>query len=94
MIKDNLLLIQEKIRLAEIKAGRKADSVKLMAVSKFHPVNEIQEAIASGQTLFGENRVQEAKEKFTSLFNTNPSIQLHIIDQLQSNKVKNAVSLA
>ena len=94
MIKDNLLLIQEKIRLAEIKAGRKADSVKLMAVSKFHPVNEIQEAIASGQTLFGENRVQEAKEKFTSLFDTNPSIQLHIIGQLQSNKVKNAVSLA
>lgn len=94
MIKDNLLLIQEKIRLAEIKAGRKADSVKLMAVSKFHPVNEIQEAIASGQNLFGENRVQEAKEKFTSLFNTNPSIQLHIIGQLQSNKVKNAVSLA
>ncbi len=94
MIKDNLSLIKEKIRLAEIKAGRKEGSVKLMAVSKFHPVNEIQEAIASGQTLFGENRVQEAKEKFTPLINSNSSIQLHIIGQLQSNKVKNAVLLA
>jgi len=94
MIKDNLLLIKEKIRLAEIKAGRKEGSVKLMAVSKFHPVNEIQEAIESGQTLFGENRVQEAKEKFTPLINSNSSIQLHIIGQLQSNKVKNAVLLA
>ncbi|MCR5188357.1 MAG: YggS family pyridoxal phosphate-dependent enzyme [Treponema sp.] len=94
MIKDNLLLIKERIRLAEKKAGRKEGSVKLMAVSKFHPVNEIEELISSGHLLFGENRVQEAKEKFTPLIESNSSIKLHIIGQLQTNKVKKAVSLA
>ncbi len=89
MIKDNLLLIQEKIRLAEIKAGRKADSVKLMAVSKFHPVNEIQEAIASGQNLFGENRVQEMLRKKPELHLD--GVDKHLIGHLQTNKVKQVV---
>lgn len=94
MIKDNLLRVQEKIKAAELKSSRKEGSVKLMAVSKFHPLEEIEEAISCGQMLFGENRVQEAKEKFPSLITEHPSIQLHLIGQLQTNKVKNAVALA
>lgn len=92
-IQDNLCQIKEKIHNAEIKAGRKENSVKLLAVSKFHPVEEIQEAVNAGQTLFGENRVQEAAEKF-EILNKNNNLQLHIIGQLQSNKVKKAVSIA
>ena len=49
-IKSNLLQINEKIRNAEVKSGRETNSVKLMAVSKFHPVEEIQKAIDCGIT--------------------------------------------
>lgn len=93
-VKENLDNILNRIHEAEIKAGRQPGSVKLMAVSKFHPVEEIDEAICAGQILFGENRVQEACEKFPSLYEKNSSIQLHMIGQLQSNKVKQAVQIA
>lgn len=63
-IKDNLLNINDKIRNIEKQTGRKENSVKLLAVSKFHPVEKITEAIDSNQFLFGENRVQEAVENF------------------------------
>ena len=93
-IKSNLLQINEKIRNAEVKSGRTENSVKLMAVSKFHPVEEIQTAINCGQFLFGENRVQEASEKFPLLLENNPNTNLHMIGVMQSNKVKNAIKLA
>ena len=93
-ISDNLQEIKNKIQKAEIKSGRKPGSVKLMAVSKFHPSEEIVQAINAGQLLFGENRVQEASEKFPSLFETYPNIDLQLIGQLQTNKVKNAVKIA
>ena len=48
-----------------IKAGRKDDKIKLLAVSKFHPAESVIEAIKAGQKLFGENRVQEADKKFS-----------------------------
>ena len=93
-IKDRLLIIKNKISQAEIKAGRPENSVKLMAVSKFHPAEAVEEAFGSGQFLFGENRVQEASEKFPPLIAQHPQICLHMIGQLQSNKVKKAVSIA
>ena len=95
-IKQNIEEIQLKISKTEQKAGRKAGSVKLMAVSKFHPVEEIAQAVECGQLLFGENRVQEAEKKFTVLNEqfTDKKIELHIIGQLQSNKVKSAVKIA
>ena len=65
MIKENLEKIQNRIQIAEKKSGRSENSVKLMAVSKFHPVSQIIEAVEQGQFLFGENRVQEAVQKFT-----------------------------
>lgn len=93
-IKSNLKTIQEKISAAEKASGRNSRDVKLMAVSKFHTVEEIKEAIDAGQLLFGENRVQEVCQKFDELFAYKPEIQLHIIGSLQTNKVKNAVKYA
>ncbi len=93
-IAENLENIKKRINDAEIKSGRKAGSVKLMAVSKFHPVEQIKQAVDNGQFLFGENRVKEACEKFTELYEYNPQVHLHIIGQLQSNKVKNAVKIS
>lgn len=93
-IKSNLLQINDKIRNAEAKAGRKENSVKLMAVSKFHPIEEIQQAIDCGQVLFGENKVQEASQKFPELLQNNQNIDLHMIGVMQSNKVKNAIKIA
>ena len=93
-IKDNLEIIRNKISEAEKKSGRAQGSVKLMAVSKFHPSEAVVEAMAAGQLLFGENRVQEASAKFPPLIAQHPEIQVHMIGQLQSNKVKKAVEFA
>lgn len=93
-IKINIEKIRTQIKEAEIKAGRKAGSVKLLAVSKFHPVEAVYDAIAAGQMDFGENRVQEACSKFLEVFQKFPEVKLHIIGQLQTNKVKKAVEIA
>ena len=93
-ISENLINIQSKIQNAEKKSGRPQGSVKLMAVSKFHPTEEILQTYESGQFLYGENRVQEACEKFTPLLASHSDICLHLIGQLQSNKVKKAVTVA
>ena len=90
-IKDNLEIIRSRISEAEKKAGRPNGSVKLMAVSKFHPSEAVVQAYEAGQLLFGENRVQEASEKFPPLISQHADIEVHMIGQLQSNKVKKAV---
>lgn len=86
--------VLNEIRKVEKDSGRQAGSVNLLAVSKFHPVETICEAIEEGQKSFGENRVQEAFEKFSVIFKKYPNVELHIIGQLQTNKVKKAVSIA
>ena len=93
-IKDNIEIIKQRISEAEKKSGRPEGSVKLMAVSKFHPAEAVKEAFEAGQLLFGENRVQEASEKFPPIITQHPQINVHMIGQLQSNKVKKAVSFA
>ncbi len=93
-VKENLETIRNKISEAEKKSGRPAGSVKLMAVSKFHPAEAVTKAFEAKQFLFGENRVQEASEKFPSLIVQHPEIQVHMIGQLQSNKVKKALEFA
>lgn len=93
-IQENISTIKNKIHNAEIKSNRSENSVKLMAVSKFHTVEEIKKAIDAGQILFGENRVQEACQKFEELFLYQPKIELHIIGKLQLNKVKKAIKIA
>lgn len=94
-IAENFKIVRQQINEAEKKCGRKEGSVKLCAVSKFHPVEEIEEALKCSQILFGENRVQEAYSKFSALkekgFN---NLQLHLIGALQSNKVKKACEIS
>lgn len=93
-IAENYKQIESRVRKAEEDSNRALNSVKLMAVSKFHTSEEIEEAIAAGATLFGENRVQEAAEKFPELLKKHPEIELHMIGSLQRNKVKQIVPLA
>jgi pyridoxal phosphate enzyme (YggS family) len=64
-----------------------------MAVSKFHSAAEVEEAWNAGIKLFGENRVQEAAEKFPAFIEAHPETELHLIGNLQRNKVKTAASL-
>ena len=66
---------------------------KIVAVSKNHPMDSVEEAISKGVTIFGENRVQEALEKFSSIKKNNPVIELHLTGPLQTNKVKTALSI-
>lgn len=93
-LSSRLQQVIDSIREAEIKSGRDANSVSLVAVSKFHPAEAVLEAIRHGQLLFGENRVQEAVEKFQQVREQAPRAQLHIIGSLQRNKVKKALSCA
>lgn len=81
----NLANITELITLAAAKAGRDPDTVRLVAVSKTRPAADITTAFESGQTLFGENYVQEFVEKFPEVTD---QIEWHFIGHLQSNKVK------
>ncbi len=82
-ILDNLRRVKEKIRKASIDAGRSYDSVKLVAVSKFQPIEAIKELFDAGHKDFGENRVQELLQKYPRLENAN----WHLIGHLQTNKV-------
>jgi pyridoxal phosphate enzyme (YggS family) len=74
-------------------AGRRAEDVTLIAVSKTHPAEHIVPLIEAGQRAFGENRVQEAQAKWPSLKARFPNIELHLVGQLQSNKADEAVAL-
>ncbi len=94
VIKENLKCVNDKISLACKNCSRNADEVTLVAVSKFHPVQAMVEAIQAGQIIFGENRVQEAKEKYEYLTSLNLKFELHIIGSLQRNKVKDAVRIS
>ena len=66
---------------------------KIIAISKNHPLESVLEAINKGVYIFGENRVQEAKAKFIDIKQNNPKIELHLTGPLQSNKVKDALTL-
>jgi len=70
-----------------------SNSTKIVAVSKNHTIESINDAINNGVFIFGENRVQEALEKFTKIKEKHPYIELHLTGPLQSNKVKTALSL-
>ena len=65
----------------------------LIAVSKTHPADRIEPLLAAGQRIFGENRVQEAQDKWPTLRVAYPDVELHLIGQLQSNKADDAVAL-
>ncbi|MDC1047255.1 YggS family pyridoxal phosphate-dependent enzyme [Alphaproteobacteria bacterium] len=66
---------------------------RIVAISKNHPIEDVQEAISKGVEVFGENRVQEAKLKFENILKKNKQIKLHLTGPLQTNKVKVALDL-
>src|ERR1043166_3382927 len=74
-------------------AGRDPATVTLVAISKTFSAAAIAEVIAAGLTVFGENRVQEAKAKWPPLKAEHPGLELHLVGPLQSNKVKDALAL-
>jgi len=89
----NLAEISERIASAAKSCGRRAADVALVAVSKTHPPEAIEAAIAAGHMLFGENRVQEAAAKFPALRQHHPGLRLHLIGPLQTNKIRDAVAV-
>lgn len=86
-IQANLQTIGERLHTAEQRFNRPLNSVQLVAVSKFHSVESIQQAYQAGQRAFGENYVQEMVEKAQVLANY-PDLEWHFIGPLQSNKTK------
>jgi PLP dependent protein len=85
--------ILREIEAAAGTAGRKASDIELIAVSKTRSVGEIERLIKAGQRSFGENRVQEAADKWPALRAAYPDLKLQLIGQLQSNKADEAVAL-
>jgi pyridoxal phosphate enzyme (YggS family) len=88
MIADNIRIVKEKIALAAYNAGREAQDIKLVAVSKHFPADAICEAFAAGQIFFGENYIQEIQSKRGL---APKDAVFHFIGHLQSNKAKFAV---
>ena len=90
-IQNNIDNLNRQIAEAASACGRSAGEIRLMAVSKTKPVEDIQAAYDAGQRLFGENRINEAAEKFALLPD---DAEMHMIGHLQSNKAKIAAESA
>src|SRR5712691_8624642 len=91
LVRENLLRIQERIARAAARAGRRAEEITLIGVSKTHPASAIREAHEAGVRHFGENRVQEWEGKRTETEGL--SATWHLIGHLQSNKTARAAKL-
>lgn len=89
---EGLAHVRETLALACRDAGRAPGAVELVCVSKTFPVEAIRPVIAAGQRVFGENRVQEAQQKWPLLREETPGLVLHLIGPLQSNKAREAVA--
>ena len=85
--------VKANIAQAASVAGRKAQDVTLIAITKTHPSTRIVPLLELGHRAFGENRVQEAQEKWPALKDRYSDIELHLVGQLQSNKADEAVAL-
>lgn len=83
--------VRERIRQAAERAGRDPEEVRLMAVTKLKSTEQVAEAYEAGLRLFGENRVQEASDKYAGFHD---DAELHIIGHLQTNKARKAVEIA
>lgn len=85
MLDNNLKIVEDKISEAALKSNKTREDIKLVAVTKTHGIEAILEAIENGVTDIGENRVQELMQKMDSI---PENINIHMIGQLQTNKVK------
>jgi len=90
VVKANLEKINERIRKAALKVNRNSGEIKLVAVTKTATIEQIKEAISAGVKIIGENKVQEAKEKYQILTG---GIEWHLVGHLQTNKVKYAIEI-
>jgi len=90
---DRLTAVRETIAHTAKIAGRPAEGVSLIAVSKTVAADDILPLLDAGQRVFGENRVQEAQGKWPALRERHPDVVLHLVGQLQSNKATDAVAL-
>ena len=90
-----LELVEEKINAACLRSGRERREIQLMGVTKFHPLEAVEEAWKAGMRLFGESRVQEARSKFREFwekYGRDCGAELHLIGSLQRNKAKDAAA--
>jgi pyridoxal phosphate enzyme (YggS family) len=87
-IEERLAEVRARMAEAARRAARRSEDVQLVAVTKTHPPEALQEAVAAGQTLFGENRVQEARAKMPLV---SSRARWHFIGHLQKNKVRQAL---
>lgn len=85
-----LALVRERIARAALRSGRRPEDVRLVAVSKTHPVESIRAAAAAGQRDFGENRVQEALPKIDA--GRDLALRWHLVGHLQANKARKAAA--
>lgn len=90
-IAERLAAVRNRIGDCAVKAGRSADEIRLIAVSKAHPAETVRAAIAAGATDLGENRVQEAEGKIAEI--GQGAARWHLIGPLQANKARRAVKL-
>uniref|UniRef100_A0A7C6EAK9 Pyridoxal phosphate homeostasis protein n=1 Tax=candidate division WOR-3 bacterium TaxID=2052148 RepID=A0A7C6EAK9_UNCW3 len=90
VITENLKKIEERINSVCIRVNRKPEEIALVAVTKNVSAERIKEAIACGIKIIGENRVQEAKEKYPII---GKSVEWHMVGHLQTNKVKSALEI-
>jgi PLP dependent protein len=90
-VAENLREVEGRIARAAQKCGREAREIRLVAVTKTHPVSVIREALAAGVRELGENYVQEAQQKFAQLDAT--GVTRHLIGHLQTNKAGKAIEL-
>jgi len=92
-IAENIEALEERIAQACMRCGRKREEITLMGVTKFQPVEAVDEAWKAGLRCFGESRVQEAAAKFENFREWHSDTELHLIGALQRNKAKLAASL-
>ncbi len=90
-LSDRIATIRQRVAVAAEAAGRRAEDIKIVAVSKTFPRQMVDAAYASGLRVFAENRVQEARDKYAEPLPADACV--HLIGQLQTNKVKHAVGL-
>ncbi|MBM3239187.1 YggS family pyridoxal phosphate-dependent enzyme [Candidatus Poribacteria bacterium] len=98
-IKANIIKIRERIAQAAKRSGREPESIQLVAVSKTVPVEKIIEAVDAGITDIGENRVQEADQKYQAIYKDEAisllckPMKWHLVGHLQTNKIKRALEI-
>ena len=91
---ERLAEIRSRIDKAAQLAGRKGEEVRLIAISKTYDADAIRPLLEAGHRLFGENRVQEAQDKWPVLKADHPDAELHLVGRLQSNKARSVAGYA